>query len=48
MDVKDSFPKKCHDVLKIQNYEYIKYQERLNYYVNLNLFYTSLMVEINK
>ncbi len=25
-----------------------KYQERLNYYVNLNLFYTSLMVEINK
>ncbi len=25
-----------------------KYQIRLNYYVNLNLFYTSLMVEMNK
>ena len=25
-----------------------KYQERLNYYVNMNLFYASLMVEMNK
>lgn len=25
-----------------------KYQERLNYYVNINLFYASLMVELNK